>query len=93
MLFIIVLLFCIFFVVVRINQIVQQNYEERKDINNAINTIIYDNYHDIVDVDEHDDYTHASLEQFDTVTDAEEINQSSNIISFLKEKNARKNRK
>ena len=98
MFFIITLLFCIFFVAVRINQIVQQNYKESKERNNAINAIIYDNYHNIVDKAEYDDssnynYTHADLEQLDETTDTEEINRTSNVISLLKEKNARKHRK
>ena len=84
-----VLLFCIFCVALRINQIMQQHYEERKKRTDAINAIIYEYYHDHDD-DYDYDYAHAILESLDEITDTEEIDRTSNVISFLKEKNSRK---
>ena len=97
MFLIVTLLFAIFFVALRINQVIQKHHEERKERTDAINAIIHEYYHDFCDDDETTEYnynySHASLEDIDEVTETEEIDRNSNIISLARERNLRKYRK
>ena len=84
-----VLLFCIFCVALRINQIVVSNYEERirrKQALQSINELIIENYMEA-------EKLHAEYDQLDDLTPQEDLPTDSNVISFLKEKNSRKYRK
>tara|TARA_A100001011_G_C14299899_1_gene840262 strand:- start:939 stop:1211 length:273 start_codon:yes stop_codon:yes gene_type:complete len=84
-----VLLFCIFCVALRINQIVVSNYEERirrKQALQSINELIIENYMEA-------EKLQVEYDQLDDLTPQGDLPPDSNVISFLKEKNSRKYRK
>ena len=96
MFLIVVLLFLIFCVAVRINQIIQQQHDDFIARKKATTRLIHEFSYDLdnSDITEFDyDTFPRDLENTDEITETEEIKKDSKIISLAREKLIRKYRK